>query len=208
MKNITKTFNNRWRKLANSREYREAFVSTFFKADVPFQIRTLRKQRGWSQAQLAAAANLTQGVISRAEDPDYGNLAVNTILRIAAGLDVAFLGTFIPFSDLLRWRANQSEDSIRVPSFEEEHQLFQSGQLVPERRTAPDQKAAIVGFCTGLAWAANTLSSSSKVQEGNKLLSLPRRKYVAKAAGPQANLGAGLAGLSVNPEAQAARSQP
>lgn len=124
------TFSNVWRKLSTSKEYRSAFVTAQFKRLVPFQIRTLRKQRGWSQEQLAENCKLTQGVISRAEDSDYGNLTVNTILRIADGFDVAFIGRFVPFSELDEWFADLSEEKVQAPSFEEENRLFLTGRLL------------------------------------------------------------------------------
>lgn len=101
-------------------EYREAFVASQLKRGIPFQARALRKQRGWSQAELADRSQLTQGAVSRALDPDYGNLTLNTILRIAAGFDVAFIGKFVPFSELAHWYANQSEESVQVPSFDQD----------------------------------------------------------------------------------------
>lgn len=115
------TFRDVWNNLAKSKKYREAFAFSLFKRMVPFQIRALRKQRGWSQEQLATSATLTQGVISRAEDPDYGNLTINTIRRIAAGFDVAFVVKFVPFSELDRWFLDLSEQSVRVRSFQEEN---------------------------------------------------------------------------------------
>ena len=113
------TLSDLWKKLAK-KKYREAFVSSQLKRGIPFQIRGLRNQRGWSQADLAKTSDLTQGVISRAEDPDYGNLTFNTILRIAAGFDVAFIGKFIPFSELGGWFMNLSEESVQVASFIDE----------------------------------------------------------------------------------------
>jgi transcriptional regulator with XRE-family HTH domain len=85
---------------------------------IPLQIRVLRKQREWSQAQLAQESKLTQGVISRAEDPEYGNLTVNTLVKIGAGFDCAFVGRFVPFSELGRWYTNiENERVLEVDSF-------------------------------------------------------------------------------------------
>jgi len=107
-----------WQKLSRSKKYRESFAASVVKRLIPLQIRVLRKQRDWSQAQLAKESVLTQGVISRAEDPDYGNLTINTLVRIGAGFDCAFVGHFIPFSELGRWyTALVDENSLRVPSF-------------------------------------------------------------------------------------------
>lgn len=108
-------------KLSRSRRYRGSFPAAVVKRMLPLQVRVLRKQRGWSQAQLANESKLTQGVISRAEDPDYGNLTVNTLVRIAAGFDCAFIGRFVPFSELAKWYTSiTDEKTLEVPSFEED----------------------------------------------------------------------------------------
>jgi len=123
-------FSRLWKKFANSKRYREEFVAAQVKRGIPFQIRTLLKKRGWSQGELAERAGLTQGVVSRAADPEYGNLTLNTIVRIAAGFDVAFIGVFVPFSKLAGWFTELSEDGVTVESFEEEDQKFQNGLSV------------------------------------------------------------------------------
>lgn len=105
-------------KLSSSKAYRESFVASVLKRALPAQLRRLRKQRGWTQEELASKANLTQGAISRAEDPDYGNLSINNLLRIGGGLDVAFVGRFVPFSELARWFSELSEQNMEVDSFE------------------------------------------------------------------------------------------
>jgi hypothetical protein len=37
-------------------------------------------------------------MISRAEDTNYGTLSFKTVIAIANGFDVAFVGRFVPFS--------------------------------------------------------------------------------------------------------------
>jgi transcriptional regulator with XRE-family HTH domain len=118
------TFSKLWIKLRN-KAYRHAFVATQLKRGIPFQFRVMRKKLGLSQADVARLAGVSQGVISRAEDSDYGNLTFNNVLRIAAGLDVAFVGRLVPFSDLARWFDNLSEESVQVPTFEEEDQRLE-----------------------------------------------------------------------------------
>lgn len=115
-----KELSNIWAKLSSSKKYREAFVAAELKRGIPRQIRVLRKQRGWTQPRLAEAAGLTQGVISRAEDPDYGNLTINTLLRIAAGFDIAFVGRFVPFSEQAKWYSELSEERLMVSSFDDD----------------------------------------------------------------------------------------
>jgi hypothetical protein len=69
-------------------------------------------------------------VISRAEDPDYGNLTFNTVGRIAAGLDLAFIARFVPFSELVKFSQDFSEKEFaRIPTFEEENAALQLGPV-------------------------------------------------------------------------------
>jgi transcriptional regulator with XRE-family HTH domain len=123
------TFEASWRKLASSKEYRGEFALAMLKRMVPFQVRTIRKNRGTSQAELANQSKLTQGVISRAEDPDYGNLTLNTVGRIAAGLDLAFIGKFVPFSELVKFANHLSEAEFQnLRTYEEENLAKEEGQ--------------------------------------------------------------------------------
>jgi transcriptional regulator with XRE-family HTH domain len=122
------TFSKIWTKLRN-RNYRKAFVEAELKRGVPFQIRALRKKLGWSQERLAQASGLTQGVISRAEDPNYGNLTFNTVLDIAGGFDVAFIGRFVPFSELAKWVETLSEEAVQVANFETEDSAPELGSI-------------------------------------------------------------------------------
>ena len=117
------TFEHLWRKLFN-KEYREQYALSLLKRSVAFQIKTLRKRHCGSQTVLAERSQLTQGVVSRAEDQDYGNLTFNTVGRIAAGLDLAFIGRFVPFSELARFSENLSEEEFEnVLTFEQEASL-------------------------------------------------------------------------------------
>ena len=125
--NIPSKMASLWKKLKN-KKFRDAFVAAQFKRSIPFQITAIRKKLGWSQEQLAKAAKLTQGVISRAENPDYGNLTFNSVLRIAAGLDVAVIIEFVPFSKLLEVFENRSED-LAAATFEEEDKALSRNEI-------------------------------------------------------------------------------
>jgi transcriptional regulator with XRE-family HTH domain len=122
-----------WAKLAGSKEYRHALVASELKRGVPRQIRILRKQREWNQQRLAQEAGLTQGAISRAEDPDYGNLTLNNLLQIGSGLDVAFIGRFIPFSEFAKRQASLGHESqLQVPSFTDDVGLVERKEPASE----------------------------------------------------------------------------
>ncbi|HEY4899086.1 MAG TPA: helix-turn-helix transcriptional regulator [Terriglobales bacterium] len=118
------TFEDIWQKLSKSKKYREEYALSLLKKMVPFQIRTIRKKQELSQPELAEKSHLTQGVISRAENLDYGNLTLNTIGRIAGGFDLAFIGRFVPFSELARFAREMSESEFAaIPTFEQETSL-------------------------------------------------------------------------------------
>jgi transcriptional regulator with XRE-family HTH domain len=144
------TFEDIWRKLSH-KKYREQYALALLKRSVAFQVKTLRKKHCGSQAILAERSHLTQGVVSRAEDQDYGNLTFNTVGRIAAGLDMAFVGKFVPWSELAKFSRDLSEDEFaNIPTFDEENarqtSIEQLGSLldeVPPRR--PPQGAADEG---------------------------------------------------------------
>src|ERR1700677_622822 len=114
-------FRDIWRKLSD-KKYREHYALSLLKRSVAFQVKTLRKKHCGTQAVLGEKSDLKQGVISRAEDQEYGNLTFNTVGRIAAGLDVAFVGRFVPFSELIRFSENLSEDEFKeILTFDEEY---------------------------------------------------------------------------------------
>ena len=106
-----------WQKLSRSKKYRHSFASSYIKRGIPYQILAMMQQRKWTQSQLAKHANLSQGVVSRAANPDYGDLTLNTIIRIAEGFDVAFIGKFVPFSGFIKELSNASGMSLHVQSF-------------------------------------------------------------------------------------------
>jgi transcriptional regulator with XRE-family HTH domain len=146
------TRKDRWKKLAKSKKYREEFVAAQVKRGIPFQVRRLLKQKELSQQELATRAKIAQGVVSRAADPEYGNLTLNTIIRIAAGFDIAFLGKFVSFSELDQWFDNLSEEPP-IKTFDEENLEINAMEVCSQdsdnnglEDTAPRQGAEIIPF--------------------------------------------------------------
>jgi transcriptional regulator with XRE-family HTH domain len=115
---MTSEFNQLWTKLRD-KNFREQLVSEQAKRMIPFQVQALMKARGYTQQRFAELSGLAQGSVSRAADLDYGNLSLNTIVRLAAGFDVAFVGEFVPFSQLAGYFERTNELG-HVPTFSEE----------------------------------------------------------------------------------------
>lgn len=114
-------FKTMWTKLKRSKKYREEFVAASVRRSFPEQVRSIMKRRDISQAELAHASRLTQGAVSRASDPDYGRLTLHTIIRVAAGLDMAVIIRLIPFSRFVRDYDKTSEETLAgVKTFVEE----------------------------------------------------------------------------------------
>lgn len=107
------------RSLAN-KEYREAFVEAEINTTIPFQIRTLRMLREWSQTELANRTGQKQKTISDFENPSYGRLTLSSLKRLAAAFDVALVVRFAPFSELVDWTATMSKERMEVPSFDKD----------------------------------------------------------------------------------------
>jgi len=83
------------------------------------QIRLLRENRGWSQAELAERAGLSCRAVQYAEDAVVGRVSVRTLKKIATAFDVALILRFTSWSDLLRWLA-VIDAWLATPSYEEE----------------------------------------------------------------------------------------
>lgn len=105
------------KKLRSSKEYRDAYVEEHINTGFTFQIKQMREERGWSQAELGKRAGMRQNAISRLEDEDYGSLSLKTALRLAAAFDVGLIFKFVPFSRLLKEYENLAPESLSCKSF-------------------------------------------------------------------------------------------
>jgi transcriptional regulator with XRE-family HTH domain len=133
-----------WKKMGR-KAYRDAFVSAHVSNTVASQIAALRAAKGWTQTELAEHAGMKQSRISALEDPNYENIEVGTLRRLASAFDVAVTVRFIPFSDLAYWAATLSEDKLVVPKFDEDEL---GGQIpLPQPNAAA---SAMVAFTTPL----------------------------------------------------------
>ena len=100
------------------KEYRDLFVEEEIDTGLPLQIRALRKDRGWSQKDLAQRVGMTQEGVSRLENLDYGKYTLTTLKRLASAFDVALVVRFEPFSRLVDWAVNLSPQDMEVPDFD------------------------------------------------------------------------------------------
>lgn len=102
------------------KEYREAFSFEHVATGMPFQIKTVRKQRGWNQVELAERAGKTQSWISAIESDDKASFTLQTLREIASALDVALVVKLVPFSRFLKEYRDVSRRALEVTEFEED----------------------------------------------------------------------------------------
>ena len=113
--------------------YRHGMVNAQIEIDLPFQIRALRKQRGWTQPELAAKTGMKQPRISNMEKPGVTHFSLETLRRLAEAFDVALVVRFAPFSEWLDWSLSFSPDEFSVQNFGEESKRPGISGRVPPR---------------------------------------------------------------------------
>jgi transcriptional regulator with XRE-family HTH domain len=86
-----------------------------------FQIKEMRLSRGLTQGELAKKLELgSQSAVARLEDPGYGRMSLQTLLKVAAFFDVAFTAKMAPYSRFLAEIRDVSPKALVVESFETE----------------------------------------------------------------------------------------
>jgi transcriptional regulator with XRE-family HTH domain len=122
--------------------YREAYVAQHVKRDLATQIRMMREDRGWTQADLAERIGSRQPAIARLENDDYGQYSLQTLMRLASAFDVALMVRFVPFSELADYTASMTEASLSPPGYDQDLRL-REGETQP--RPAIEQPGARAG---------------------------------------------------------------
>jgi transcriptional regulator with XRE-family HTH domain len=116
--------------LKKGRKIRSRFVESHLDKSIAFQIRSLRDEEKWTQAQFAEKLGIKHpnNVSARLENPNYGKLTLSTLKQIAATCDVALVVWFVPFSRFLKWVTGTpyidnglSEGFYDIPSFDKDN---------------------------------------------------------------------------------------
>jgi transcriptional regulator with XRE-family HTH domain len=116
--------------------YRDAFVASLITVELPAQIREMRLNREWSQADLGARAGMPQAQISRFEQTGYGEFTLTTLRKLASAFDVALKVRLVAFSELVDDAAFPELHGLDVPSFGSDIRLELSGEFLTHRFTS------------------------------------------------------------------------
>ena len=121
-----------WQKLQD-KEYRDGYTEAQLSIEIPFQIRALRKARGWTQAELAVRCGIPQARISHIEQPGRDPLSLRTLYRLSSAFDIGLLVQFVSFSELVAREAAFDPKTFSVPSFADDRYgeaLFTTDKLM------------------------------------------------------------------------------
>lgn len=101
-----------------SKEYRESFVASHVSSTIAAQIFMMREDREWTQTILAEKAGMKQSRISAIEDPDFENVEIATLRRLASAFDVGLSVRFVPFSEIAVQAGNLETSDLCVMNFD------------------------------------------------------------------------------------------
>lgn len=95
-------------------EYRQVYWEDWMYSQIALQIASMRKQRGWTQEELARRIGTLQPGVSRLEDVNYRGWTLATLVKLAAAFDVALNVEFIPFGEAIDKVESFSAESLKV----------------------------------------------------------------------------------------------
>lgn len=144
---------------AYSAEFVEAEIAT----TVPFQIRAMRRERGWTQKDLAERTEQNQKTISDFENPDIGPRSVTSLLRIARAFDVGLIVRFAPLGEIVDWSARMSKRHHFVPS------RTKDARLRAQARGTRTEANASTTYQWGLNFAGDVVSLREYKQRNKAL---------------------------------------
>ncbi|HEY3130959.1 MAG TPA: helix-turn-helix transcriptional regulator [Acidobacteriota bacterium] len=108
-------------KLKDNKSFRAAYIRAKLNVLVPSQIRALRlKSERPRQEDLAREVEMKQSRISAMETPGATNFTLETLIRLASVFRVGLMVKFVPFSEMLGWENEFSQDTFKVATLDED----------------------------------------------------------------------------------------
>lgn len=148
-------------------DFAHSYMESHSVSRLAAQIYALRKQRGWSQAELAEKAGIAQERVSKIESADFESLTMKTLHKFSRAFDVDLRVGFESFSEGIMDVVKLNAEKLRVDSREQDLSRFtfdvsrngpswiQSGSAPVTTAVNPPTVAPIVGMRVG-TWNAVT----------------------------------------------------
>ena len=111
-------------KLQRDVKFRAAYIRSKLNLLIPSQLRGLRLKGKTTQKQLADEAEMKQPRISAMERPGEIKFSLETLIRMAAVHKVGLPVRFVPFSEMLHWENDYSQDTFVVTRLDEDTQFI------------------------------------------------------------------------------------
>jgi transcriptional regulator with XRE-family HTH domain len=124
----------------DNKEMRDAYLEEQTRGKLAQQIRALRAERNWSQAQLGQVLGKPQSNVARLEDTDVARYTLSTLFGLASAFDVGLVVKFVPYAEFLKDTSDLSHDSLRV----EPYTKSSLAPLLRDQQTAFSEYTAIV----------------------------------------------------------------
>lgn len=118
------------------KETRTIYADESLNTYIATQLKVLREQRGWTQAELARHAGMAQPRIALLEDVNYSSWSVNTLRKLAAAFDLRLSVKFDTFSSLLPEIEGLSRNTLERDSFGDDAWFHDTGyqeSVTPEK---------------------------------------------------------------------------
>lgn len=125
-----KSFVERLVKDFEDREYAHSYMEAHAVSRIAAQIFALRKDRGWSQKQLAEKAGIAQERVSKIESADFESLTMKTLQKFSAAFDVNLFIHFETFSAGIMDVANLGADALRTPARDADLREFKTRRVL------------------------------------------------------------------------------
>ncbi|MDD2776768.1 MAG: helix-turn-helix transcriptional regulator [Gallionella sp.] len=109
-----KEFFNQLRNDFSDKEYAHDYMESHAVSRLAAQIYTLRKQRGWSQEDLAERTGIAQERISKIESANFDSLTMKSLKRFSRAFDVNLHISFESFSEGIIDVANLNREQLEV----------------------------------------------------------------------------------------------
>lgn len=165
-----KTLRDRLVKDFGDKEARQQYGESHLFASIALQIKALRQQRGWTQAELADRAGMKQSRISAMEQTSYQSWSIQTLKRLADAFDLPLLVKFESWGKLVDDASSLNRKSLERPEFQADPAL---GLAEPESGHTATYVVRVPGAERVEAFHRGRARSSGSGASDNVILARP-----------------------------------